>query len=130
MDVVQVRLERMLLEIQDLEKKKLFSKKELKLIINKRRDFEFKLKRRVAEKQDYLNYFVFESNLEQLRELRKEKRPTTKLSISDFSIKRRINWIFEKALVKFNGDISLWLQYIKYNADQKQPNVVKKILAK
>jgi U3 small nucleolar RNA-associated protein 6 len=42
-----------------------------------------------------------------------ESKPT-KQSLSDYAGTRRIFFIFERALRKFNGDISLWLQYIEF----------------
>ena len=39
---------------------------------------------------------------------------TTKLSVSDHSSKRRISFIYERALRKFNNDVALWLQYIEF----------------
>lgn len=55
-------------------------------------------------------------NLEALRKKRKsrlESKPA-KQSLSDYAGTRRIFFVFERALRKFNGDISLWLQYIEF----------------
>ncbi|KAH8555222.1 U3 small nucleolar RNA-associated protein 6-domain-containing protein [Umbelopsis sp. PMI_123] len=115
-DTVQFYLEQMVPELEDLENKNLFSKTEIKAIVKKRTNFEYALKRRISKKVDYLRYIEYEMNLEALRKKRKsrlESQPS-KQSLSDYAGTRRIFFIFERALRKFNGDISLWLQYIEF----------------
>lgn len=65
-------MERMLPELEDLEKRGLFSKQELKEIVRQRRDFEYLLKRHSALKQDFLRYVDYETQLESARKERKE----------------------------------------------------------
>lgn len=48
-----------------------FLQEEIKAIVQKRRDFEFLLRRRTARKADFLRYIEYEMNLEELRRLRK-----------------------------------------------------------
>ncbi|CAO3681564.1 unnamed protein product [Umbelopsis ramanniana] len=115
-DTVQFYLEQMVPELEDLENKNLFSKTEIKAIVKKRTNFEYALKRRISKKVDYLRYIEYEMNLEALRKKRKsrlESKPA-KQSLSDYAGTRRIFFVFERALRKFNGDISLWLQYIEF----------------
>ncbi|KAI8576019.1 hypothetical protein K450DRAFT_258984 [Umbelopsis ramanniana AG] len=115
-DTVQFYLEQMVPELEDLENKNLFSKTEIKAIVKKRTNFEYALKRRISKKVDYLRYIEYEMNLEALRKKRKSRleSKTAKQSLSDYAGTRRIFFIFERALRKFNGDISLWLQYIEF----------------
>lgn len=72
-DVVQYRLEKMIPELDDLEKRGLFSKSEIREIVKKRRDFEYRLKRPSTIKEDYLRYIEYEKQLEALRKLRKKE---------------------------------------------------------
>ncbi|KAI8371436.1 U3 small nucleolar RNA-associated protein 6-domain-containing protein [Radiomyces spectabilis] len=116
-DTVQFYLERMVPELEDLEKKGLFSKVEIKSIVKKRTNFEYALKRRIAKKIDFLRYIEYEMNLDTLRKKRKDRfkdLKNQKLTISDHAGQRRIFFLFERATNKFRGDLSLWMQYIDY----------------
>jgi U3 small nucleolar RNA-associated protein 6 len=92
--------------------------------VKKRTAFEYKLKRRISNKIDFIKYIEYEMNLESLRNIRKQKLGLTgKKSISDHSGLRRIFLLFERALKKFGGDIRLWVQYLDY-AKRTGSNVV------
>ncbi|GAB5585659.1 U3 snoRNP protein [Umbelopsis nana] len=130
-DTVQFYLEQMVPELEDLEKKNLFSKTEIKAIVKKRTNFEYALKRRITKKVDFLRYIEYEMNLEALRKKRKSRIETkpTKQSISDYAGNRRIFFIFERALRKFKGDLSLWLQYIEFAKANSANKTLGKIFA-
>ncbi|KAF0520632.1 U3 small nucleolar RNA-associated protein 6 [Gigaspora margarita] len=114
-ETVQYYLEKMVPELEDYERKELFSKQEIKSIIRQRTNFEYSLKKRPCQKDDFLKYIEYEINLEKLRKKRKERLAIKgKTSISDYAIIRRIYHIFDRAVIKFKGDISLWLQYIEF----------------
>ena len=53
-DTVRYLMEDMIPELQDLEARGYFSKAELKEVARRRMDFEYRLKRRAALKEDYL----------------------------------------------------------------------------
>jgi U3 small nucleolar RNA-associated protein 6 len=53
-DTVRYLMEAMVPELEDFQRKKYFSKAEIKQIIAKRQDFEYLLKRKAALKQDFL----------------------------------------------------------------------------
>ncbi len=93
-DQVQRLLEDMVPELEDLQKKRLFSKPEVKSIVAKRTAFEYSLLRRMhgsgsgatattnrsglgdaatSGKNDFLRYIEFELNIEQLRLKRKAR---------------------------------------------------------
>ncbi|KAF9179363.1 U3 snoRNP protein [Haplosporangium sp. Z 11] len=114
-DTVQFYMEEMIPEMRDLEQKGIFSKKEITSILKQRQKFEYALKRRIAKKADFLRYIEYEMNLEALRKKRRARMVIdTKKSISDYAGPRRIYFIFKRCLIKFKGDISIWLQYINY----------------
>lgn len=69
---MQYHLERMLPELEDLEKRELFARSEIKEIVRKRRDFEYALKRHSVLKEDFFRYVEYETQLEALRRDRKE----------------------------------------------------------
>ncbi|KAF8410733.1 hypothetical protein HHK36_003270 [Tetracentron sinense] len=122
-DVVQYRLERMLDELEDLERRDLFSSREIAEIVKRRRKFEYRLKRPSPLKQDYLAYIHYEKQLDSLRRLRKKsvgrdlkKKGNKKLkkSVSDFAGMSRILEIYRLAVMRYKGDIDLWFQYLEF----------------
>ncbi|KAF6140861.1 hypothetical protein GIB67_042274 [Kingdonia uniflora] len=123
-DVVQYRLEKTLIELEDLERKGIFSRAELAEIVKKRRKFEYSLKRPSPLKQDYLTFIDYEKHLHQLRCLRarsiarelKESgtKKRLKKSVSDDAGILRILGIFRLAVMRFKGDIDLWFRYLEF----------------
>jgi U3 small nucleolar RNA-associated protein 6 len=53
-DTVRNLMEVMIPELQDLEARGYFSKEEIRQIVKRRSDFEYLLKRKAAQKGDYL----------------------------------------------------------------------------
>ncbi|XP_054776406.1 uncharacterized protein LOC129284919 [Prosopis cineraria] len=140
-DVVQYRLERMVDELDDLEQRGLFSRREIAEIVKQRRKFEYRLKRPSPLKQDFLAYIEYETQLDALRRLRKklvvshesksqgnEKKKRRK-SKSDFAGVMRIMEIYELALKRYKGDINLWFRYLEF-CRLKKNGRMKKALAK
>ncbi|KAH6823502.1 U3 small nucleolar RNA-associated-like protein [Perilla frutescens var. hirtella] len=119
-DVVQFKLERMLDELDDLERRGLFSRREIAEIVKKRRKFEYRLKRPSPLKEDFLVYIDYEKQLDALRSLRKKafERKSggekSKKSVSDHSCVTRILHIYQLATNRFKGDIELWFQYLEF----------------
>ncbi|KAJ3089957.1 U3 snoRNP protein [Quaeritorhiza haematococci] len=129
-DSVHYHLERMLPELKDLEEKGIFSKTEIKSIVKQRTSFEYALHRRISKKSDFLRYIEYEINLERLRRKRKkrlgldqtatksDKKDNTKsgpvVTVSDFSLVKRIHSLYQKTLKKFGGDEALWVQYFEW----------------
>ncbi|KAG0325842.1 U3 snoRNP protein [Dissophora globulifera] len=129
-DTVQFYMEEMIPEMRDLEQKGIFSKKEISSIIKKRERFEYALKRRISKKADFLRYIEYEMNLETLRRKRRARMVTsTKQSISDYAGPRRIYFIYKRCLIKFKGDISIWLQFIEYAKKTGASRTLGKIFA-
>ncbi|KAK4519987.1 uncharacterized protein ATC70_010231 [Mucor velutinosus] len=127
---VQYYLERMIPELEGLEKKHIFSPVEIKSIIKKRTNFEYALQRRIKQKIDFLRAIEYEINLEELR-----KKRIARLGIADslkgsdlqYSGARRIYNLFRRATIKFKSDLSLWLQYIDYAKKNKANNILSSI---
>jgi U3 small nucleolar RNA-associated protein 6 len=130
-ETVQYYMELMVPELKDLENKKLFTPEEVKIIIKRRQDFEYKLKRRTPLKQDFIQYIQYELALESLRVKRKNRlKIHGKRSLSDYAGVKRIIFIFERACRKFYGDKALWMDYISFAKKAKSFNQVSKICAK
>ncbi|KAL3519447.1 hypothetical protein ACH5RR_017596 [Cinchona calisaya] len=135
-DVVQYKLERMLNELEDLERRGLFSRREIAEIVKQRRKFEYRLKRPSPLKEDFLGYVEYEKKLDELRMLRKKallkqqtgKDKKWKKSVSDYTGVSRIVEIYRLATNRFKGDIQLWFQYLEF-CRQRRNGRMKKALA-
>lgn len=137
-DVVQYRLERMVDELDDLERRGIFTRDEISEIVKQRRKFEYRLKRPSPLKQDFIAYIDYESRLDELRRLRRkavaiqsgdeEKKKKKKKSISDYAGVAKIVEIYRLATRRFKGDISLWFKYLEF-CRQKRNGRMKKVLA-
>lgn len=68
---MQYRLERMADELDDLERRGLFTDAELAEVVRRRRDFEFRLRRHSPLKADFLDYIAYLLRVDALRGLRK-----------------------------------------------------------
>ena len=113
-EIVYQNLEGMLAELEDMQQKGIFDSKELTVIIKKRTDFEYKLQKRIVEKEDILNYLEYELKLNQLRKKREKKLKVKKFSTSSIAGTKRVHSLFQKALLKFGGDLKLWMQYVEF----------------
>ncbi|KAJ0402211.1 hypothetical protein P43SY_008075 [Pythium insidiosum] len=113
-DTVQVVMEKMIPELEDLQEKKLFSADEIHQIVEKRRDFEYMMRRVPLRKIDGLRYIEYELNLEALRKKRKARLGLKKITISDTAGIKRVHAVFDRLLYKHRGDVDLWLQYVEF----------------
>ncbi|WOL10412.1 hypothetical protein Cni_G19167 [Canna indica] len=154
-DVVQYRLERMSDELDDLERRGLFSRPEIAEIVRRRRDFEYRLKRPSPLKQDFLAYIDYEKQVDALRNLRKrailgeiaekereqedeegegvekkkkKKSKKWKKSISDIAGVLRILDIYRMATVRYKADLDLWFKYLEF-CRLKKHGRMKQVLA-
>ena len=109
-------LEQCIPEVDDLIEKELFTKQEVNKIMKKRTDFEHRLCSRGSTVNDYMRYVEYESNVDKLR-LKRVKRllhGSKKYSLSDYSIHRRIDFIFKRGCQKFPKNLKLWSLYLNY----------------
>jgi U3 small nucleolar RNA-associated protein 6 len=136
-DTVQYKLERMVDELDDLERKGIFTRQEIAEIVKQRRKFEYRLKRPSPLKQDFLAYIDYETQLDSLRRLRKKsvarelekqgdkRRRRNKKSVSDFAGISRIVEIYRIAVMRFKGDLELWFRYLEFCKDKKNGRMKK-----
>ena len=142
-DKARYFLEQSIPELQELERKKIFThvrlvfpshckyslltrwQAEITSVTKKRSDFEHKLNARSSTPSDYARYAEYEMNLESLRK-RRARRMGVKAN--GHAGQRRIFFILDRATRKFHGDIGLWMQYIEYAKKQKSHKKVSQIL--
>lgn len=117
-EIVQYHLEQMVDELEDFGKQGLFTPPEIKTIIRKRTKFEYTLRRRRVTRSNFLKYIEYEMNVDKLRQQRQKRllkaTGNYEKASSDYSIARRIQGLFERALSRHSGDVDLWVQYMEF----------------
>lgn len=119
-EIVELRLERGLNELIELEKTALFTKDEIKKIIQKRQHYEYKLQRISRSKDDYLKYVTYEMSLLQLIRVRRKNttggnsKNCRLAQNAEKSIGKRIAAIYRSLVFKYQSDLTLWLSYLDF----------------
>ncbi|XP_072795058.1 U3 small nucleolar RNA-associated protein 6 homolog isoform X2 [Vicugna pacos] len=114
-EIIQERIEDRLPELEQLERIGLFSRAEIKAIIKKASDLEYRIQRRTLFKEDFINYVQYEINLLELIQRRRVRIGYSfkKDEIED-SIVHRVRGVFRRASAKWKDDVQLWLSYIVF----------------
>ncbi|CCH61352.1 hypothetical protein TBLA_0E02980 [Henningerozyma blattae CBS 6284] len=109
-------LEQCIPELDDLVEKKIFTKDEVSKIMKKRTNFEHRLSSRGSSTQDYIRYIEYEILVDKLRYKRVKRIFQAKKtnSVSDWSIIRRIQQIYNRGCNKFPSDLRLWSNYLNF----------------
>ena len=102
-EVVQSFMEGMLPELEEYVKFGIFTREEVRSIIKKRSQFEYLIKRRAPELNDYLRYAQYEMNLNLLR-----KRRRSKLCMHLFFVHGDHTCIDIYILMTYISQFSLW----------------------
>lgn len=128
-------LEQSVAELDDFQKKGLFDRKEIAMIMRRKTDFEHRIQGRGGTARDFLKYSDFEINLEKLRLKRFHRLSLAGLvdlkpSISDWAGFKRIVFIFDRATRKFPADLNLWTKYIQFAKERDAIKIVYKVYAK
>ncbi|KAI9921334.1 hypothetical protein PsorP6_001803 [Peronosclerospora sorghi] len=113
-DTVQITMEKMVPELEDLQARKLFTAQEIKQIVEKRRGFEYALRRVPLRKIDAMRYIEYELKLDALRAARKHRLGLKQVTLGDTSGIKRVHRIFDRVLFKHRGSVELWLQYVAF----------------
>ncbi|RPB17449.1 hypothetical protein P167DRAFT_515859 [Morchella conica CCBAS932] len=119
-------LEQSIPELQELEKKKIFTKEEISAITKKRSEFEHRINSPAPKPTDFTRYAEYEMNLDSLRRKRQ-----TRLGVNSRSHagQRRIFFLLDRATRRFPGDLGLWMQYIAYARKERSSKVLAKVFA-
>lgn len=113
-DRVEEEMEGMVLELQDLRRKGIFTQDELKKIVDRRRELEYSLANLNASQLDFLGYVRYEVAVECLRSRRSKQKGWKHRSVSDWSGINRIGNIFKRCCAKFKGDKRIWYQFVDF----------------
>ncbi|KAI8939519.1 hypothetical protein NX059_003289 [Plenodomus lindquistii] len=114
-DKARFYLEQSATELNELERKKIFTREEIRSIASKRSGFEHIINARGAHPSDYMRYIEFEKNIDALR-----RKRIKRLGINHKGHgQRTIYHLYNRATRKFSGDLSLWMQYIDFARKDK-----------
>ncbi|XP_078609587.1 U3 small nucleolar RNA-associated protein 6 homolog [Branchiostoma floridae x Branchiostoma japonicum] len=114
-EFVQQNIEKMLPELEQLERVGVFDKHEIKAIIKKRTDHEYRLVRRTKKKEDFLRYIQYEINTLSLIHHRREKLGYFfKKEEIEYAIVGRIHYLFKRAIRKWPEDLKMWMSHIEF----------------
>lgn len=112
---MEKRCEDMIPELEQMEKLKLFDRKEIRNIAKKWKEYEYKIHRHEKCKEDYLRYIQYEMNLLKLIKQRRDKyKITQKKSDIDYAITNKINNLYKDAISRFQDDHRFWIAYMKF----------------
>ncbi|RMZ70581.1 rrna processing utp6 [Pyrenophora seminiperda CCB06] len=114
-DKARFYLEQSATELNELERKKIFTREEISSIAKKRSDFEHIINARGSHPEDYMRYIEFEKNVDALRRKRIKRLGARYKGHGQ----RTIYFLYNRATRKFPGDLSLWMQYIDFARKDK-----------
>ena len=127
-EFVQANLEKMLTELEQLQRIQLLSNEEVKMVIKKRKKFEYKLQKRQKQKEDILSYIQYEASLLNLIAIRREQsKYTNKKNEIDYAIAKRINKLFRILEHRFSGDLMVWSSHIAWLKEMDWTETVGKV---
>ncbi|KAH0366266.1 hypothetical protein KCU65_g5449, partial [Aureobasidium melanogenum] len=111
-DKARFFMEQLVPELQEYERKKIFTREEITSIARKRSEFEHLLNTPgAATAADYARYALYEMNLDSLRKKR-SKRMGVKATA--FAGQKKIFFVLERGVRRFQGDMGLWMQYLEF----------------
>ena len=127
-EFVQANLEKMLTELEQLQRIQILSNEEVKMVIKKRKKFEYKMQKREKQKNDILSYIKYESSLLNLIAIRRDQAEyTNKKNEIDYAIAKRINKLFRILEHRFAGDLMIWSSHIVFLKEMKWNESIGKI---
>ncbi|KAH3873448.1 hypothetical protein DPMN_036683 [Dreissena polymorpha] len=130
-EYVEQSTEEMLPELEQMCRVGLFTKKETSKILEKRKGHEYKLRRKQKQKEDFLQYIQYETNLLALVRKRRDRTGYTHKKIEiDNNITSRIHRLFKLALYRFPEDLKLWLSYIAFAKQLKALDLISRQYSK
>ena len=127
---VQQDLELMITELEQMQRVGLLSAEETKMVIKKRKRFEYKMQKQTKIKEDILAYIQYECSLLDLIELRRDKIGYLhKKNEIDDAIAKRIHRLFKITEHRFGHvDEKVWITHLgksKFHEKLKKKKIVK-----
>ncbi|KAK5172919.1 U3 snoRNP protein [Saxophila tyrrhenica] len=123
-DKARFYLEQYVPELQEYERKEIFTAEEIKAIAAKRSDFEHTINARGSKPSDYSKYATYEMTLDKLC---KKRCKRLGVKSTTFSGQRTVFFILDRGTKKFRGDMGLWMQYIQFCQREKANKKLSKV---
>ena len=127
-DKARANLESSIPQLQELARKEIFTPPEIKSITRKRSDYEHTINARGHTASDYASYATYEQNLASLIAKRCKRLNVKLTSSGSKEASRRVFWILERGVRKFQGDLGLWMQLLQFARREKARKKVKKLV--
>ncbi|KAF3360748.1 hypothetical protein VDGD_09952 [Verticillium dahliae] len=106
-------LERSVPQLREWEAKEIFTKEEIRNIVQRRSDFEHRALAPGVQPTDFTNYVAWEISLDALRVKRCERLKIRHVA-SQHATQARVLAIYERAVTKRPASKELWLDYLTY----------------
>lgn len=127
-DKARFHLERAVPQLREFEEKEIFSKEEIRTIVQKRTEYEHLVLGPGCKPHHFQSYIAWELSLERLR-AKRCVRKKIKHSTSHASNARVFN-IYERAVFRHPGSLALWKEYLDYAAKVKATKRWRKIMTR
>jgi len=111
-DKARFFMEQSVPELQEYSRKGIFTSAEITAIAQKRSEFEHIINMPGrATPTDFARYVTYEMNLDTLR-----KKRSRRLGVKSttYTGQKKIFFVLERGVRKFQGDMGLWMQYLEY----------------
>lgn len=126
-DKVHFHLEEYVPLFKQYEEKEIFSPTELKQIVKKITEHEYKINRKIVLLQDFINYIQYQKQVLSLVQKRKKRQ---KFDIKEWEIIKFINALYKKAILKFKSNIALIVDFIQFLKQHKNTKLLAQYFAK
>ncbi|CAG4950700.1 unnamed protein product [Colias eurytheme] len=112
---VNQRIEGMINELEQMRRTNLFDDDELREISRKRKEFEYRIQRRIKQKDDFVQYIAYElALLEDISLRRKQAKISDKKKDIEFAIAKRLNKLFKQFILRYQNEVEIYFEYIKF----------------
>ncbi|KAA8499489.1 U3 small nucleolar RNA-associated protein 6 [Porphyridium purpureum] len=131
-DVVNRLLEKGVVELKLLEKRRVLDAAEIRQVVRQRRGHEQRLLRGDVQPQQYLDYVEYEKALQRLIQRRCRKKSVhPKVSAKlDGLWRRRVIYLFNRTLRRFPADEQLWLEFLRHCATTGSTRATSRIFSR
>jgi len=132
-DRVEYTMERMLNDLITLEKKEILTRKEVKDILQKRRDYEYRMQSKAVIDIDFLEAIAYEKELnkkiKRTLKARKDENKIVKISTAEFAVLRRIMMLYDRLLARYKSRKDIFKRYIKFLINEKAYKKLSSVIA-
>ena len=106
-------------QVEQLERVELLEAEEVRQLLKRRKQFEYKIQKRTKCKEDFLGYIQYEVNLLSLLAMRRENSGYThKQNEIEGAVRARVNKLYKILERRYQGDATVWLSHISWCRDQ------------